>query len=90
MKKQLIPRQYGKVKATSTPIRGYKSKGNKIYCLTCLCKDESILFDQTKPITKQAAFKENLTCEICGQPLCPPKHSKFLERVKNARRHRTN
>lgn len=81
----LSPRQYGFVKNTSTPIRGYRGEESEVYCLTCLCMDEAVYYDKNKPITKQIAFKEGLVCEVCHQPLCPPKHQKFLQRV-NAKR----
>jgi len=85
MKRTLSPRAWGKVKNTSTPIRGYRGEESEVYCLTCLVKDEAVYYDKNKPITKQAAFKEGLVCEVCHQPLCPPKHSKFLQRVTDAK-----
>lgn len=89
MRRKLTPRQWGKVNATTTPNVGYRGSENEVYCLTCLCKDDSICYDQNKPITKQAAFKESLICSKCGELICPVKHSKFLKRVADAKRHRT-
>jgi len=61
---------------------GYRGFGNDVYCLVCLVKDASIIYDENQPITKQQAYKENLVCSQCGRSLITEKYRAFLERVK--------
>jgi hypothetical protein len=75
--------------AAIAKILGYRGNDGKVYHNHCLCTHPDIEYDESKILTKQIAYKEGLICSICNLPICPDKHSKFLQRVADAKRHRT-
>ena len=90
MKRTLSPRQRVFIGERTTNIIGYKDSDGKVFCLTCLVKstvtESEILYDENQPITKQVAYKENLVCESCHEPLLPEKYRQFLNRVQKAKK----